>query len=71
MLLFSSGTTGLPKATQISHYNLVAQHVLVHENPQHPESYPVSRIMSLPMFHAAAAPYTHLSSLRAGYPVFV
>ncbi|THW35475.1 acetyl-CoA synthetase-like protein [Aureobasidium pullulans] len=68
MLLFSSGTTGLPKATQISHYNLVAQHVLVHENPQHPESYPVSRIMSLPMFHAAAAPYTHLSSLRAGYP---
>ncbi|THW73602.1 acetyl-CoA synthetase-like protein [Aureobasidium pullulans] len=71
MLLFSSGTTGLPKATQISHYNLVAQHILVHENPQHPERYPVSRIMSLPMFHAAAAPYTHLSSLRAGYPVFV
>ncbi|THY18542.1 acetyl-CoA synthetase-like protein [Aureobasidium pullulans] len=71
MLLFSSGTTGLPKATQISHYNLVAQHILVHENPQHPERYPVSRIMSLPMFHAAAAPYTHVSSLRAGYPVYV
>ena len=29
--LFSSGTTGLPKAAVISHYNLVAQHTLVHE----------------------------------------
>lgn len=29
--LFSSGTTGLPKAAVISHYNLIAQHTLVHE----------------------------------------
>lgn len=29
--LFSSGTTGLPKAAVISHYNLVAEHTLVHE----------------------------------------
>jgi acyl-CoA synthetase (AMP-forming)/AMP-acid ligase II len=29
--LFSSGTTGPPKATLISHYNLIAQHTLVHE----------------------------------------
>ncbi len=29
--LFSSGTTGLPKAAAISHYNLVAQHILVNE----------------------------------------
>ena len=27
--LFSSGTTGLPKAASISHYNLIAQHTLV------------------------------------------
>lgn len=27
--LFSSGTTGLPKAVTITHYNLIAQHELV------------------------------------------
>jgi len=29
--LFSSGTTGLPKAAVISHHNLIAQHMAVHE----------------------------------------
>jgi acyl-CoA synthetase (AMP-forming)/AMP-acid ligase II len=29
--LFSSGTTGLPEAAELSHYNLIAQHELVHE----------------------------------------
>ena len=37
--LFSSGTTGLPKSAAISHYNLVAQHILVHE--VHPVPYEV------------------------------
>lgn len=38
--LFSSGTTGLPKAVTITHYNMAAQHELVFET--HPRPYRVS-----------------------------
>lgn len=38
--LFSSGTTGLPKAVTITHYNLIGQHELVHG--VNPRPYPVS-----------------------------
>lgn len=40
--LFSSGTTGLPKAVTITHFNLIAQHELV--LGANPRPYAVSRL---------------------------
>jgi 4-coumarate--CoA ligase len=65
-LFFSSGTTGLPKLTKLSHYNLVAQHTLAFEHI--PRPYVLKRLIALPMFHAATAPSTHTSPLRSGHP---
>ncbi|KAJ8069907.1 hypothetical protein OCU04_000316 [Sclerotinia nivalis] len=63
--LFSSGTTGPPKAAVLSHYNLIAQHTLVYEQAQRP--YSIRRVVALPMFHAACVPGAHTSALKAGH----
>ncbi|KAF2709612.1 acetyl-CoA synthetase-like protein [Pleomassaria siparia CBS 279.74] len=69
LLLFSSGTTGLPKPAKLSHYNLIAQHTLVYE--VRPLPYDLSRLVHLPMFHASTAPSTHISALRAGHTQYI
>ena len=62
--LFSSGTTGLPKAADLTHYNLIAQHTLVYE--VNPRPWRIRRLLNLPMFHAATAPSAFTSCLRSG-----
>lgn len=68
-LLFSSGTTGLPKAAMLSHRNFIAQHTLMYEAPRRP--YKAVRLVALPMFHAASAPVAHTTPLRAGDKCYV
>ncbi|KAJ5952116.1 uncharacterized protein N7479_010529 [Penicillium vulpinum] len=63
----TSGTGGLPKAAILSHYALVSQHRTIYYDVP----YPVSRLMSLPMFHLFGALWTHLFPVRYGHPLFV
>lgn len=67
--LFSSGTTGLPKAASLSHYNLIGQHTLVFE--ANPRPWRARRLMALPMFHAATAPSAFCSPIRGGEKAYV
>ncbi|KAK3110826.1 hypothetical protein LTR53_014491 [Teratosphaeriaceae sp. CCFEE 6253] len=67
--LFSSGTTGLPKAASYSHYGFIAQHTLVYEAT--PRPYRAVRVLALPMFHAAMAPSAFCTPLRMGEPAYV
>ncbi|KAJ5807954.1 AMP-dependent synthetase/ligase [Penicillium riverlandense] len=67
--LFSSGTTGLPKAVTITHSNLIAQHEFV--LGANPRPYAITRIIAVPVFHASAAPVTHISTLKSGAAAYV
>ncbi|CAL5870736.1 uncharacterized protein PFLUO_LOCUS4976 [Penicillium psychrofluorescens] len=63
----TSGTGGLPKAAVLSHHAIVSHHRSI----QYDVPYPVSRLMSLPMFHLFGALWTHLFPVRYGHPLFV
>jgi acyl-CoA synthetase (AMP-forming)/AMP-acid ligase II len=65
--LFSSGTTGLPKAVTNTHRNLIAQQELVSQI--HPRDYERRHIIATPVFHAAVAPSTHVGALKSGHTV--
>lgn len=67
--LFSSGTTGLPKALNMSFHNFIAQHTLVMEH--RPRPYNPSRLICNPMFHVSQVPRCHTSPLRSGYKTVI
>ena len=67
--LFSSGTTGLPKAVMTSHYNLIAEHELIYGLET--RDYKIKRILALPMFHAAAFPVAHTTTLKSGHVAYI
>ncbi|XPS70580.1 hypothetical protein M3J09_002791 [Ascochyta lentis] len=67
--LFSSGTTGLPKAVEMTHHNFIAQHTMVLEHK--PRDYEVIRLLCTPMFHVSNVPRAHTSPLRSGLLTYV
>jgi 4-coumarate--CoA ligase len=69
MLMFSSGTTGLPKAVQLTHHNVIAEHTLFYENRS--KSYDVRRLLVFPFFHVASTPSTMISPFREGVESYV
>ena len=62
--LFSSGTTGLPKAAMVSHHNLIAQHTLNWGDDK--RDYSIKRILVMPMFHVGILPTALCTTLKAG-----
>ncbi|KAG9237504.1 hypothetical protein BJ875DRAFT_395094 [Amylocarpus encephaloides] len=68
-LMSTSGTTGMPKAAEISHYSQVAQSVMLYDSEA--KQYPIRRLLCLPQFHAFNAPLAHLAPLREGHTTYV
>lgn len=66
-LFSTSGTSGLPKAAVLTHHNIISQHRSIYQ----PVDYPVSRLISLPMFHLFGGLWTHIFPVRYGHPLFV
>lgn len=67
--VFSSGTTGMPKALDMTHYNFIAQHTIVMDYK--PRPYPIRRLLCNPMFHVSQVPRAHTSPFRGGHITFV
>lgn len=65
----TSGTTGLPKAAIWTHHNLIAQHTLVWGHLE--DHFEVRRLGVTPVFHAAAAPVTHATTLKKGQQLYL
>ena len=68
-LYFTSGTSGLPKCSETSHQNLVAEHQLFYES--NPRSYPFRIVLALPLFHVGIFPQAVVSVIKQGREAYV
>ncbi|KAK3329265.1 hypothetical protein B0H66DRAFT_17707 [Apodospora peruviana] len=66
----TSGTTGLPKLAMVSHYAVLAQQVSLHHNQSY-QSYEVTRLAALPLFHIFGSAWAFFAPLQFGQPVYV
>lgn len=67
--LFSSGTTGMPKAVEMTHHNFVSQHTMVIEYK--PKDYEIVRLLCTPMFHVSNVPRAHTTPIRGGIKTYI
>ncbi|KAF9890533.1 hypothetical protein FE257_005938 [Aspergillus nanangensis] len=67
--VMSSGTTGLPKAVQVSHYNFVAEQTVGFEAET--RNFEVRRLLCLPQYATAAIYSNHVCPLRGGEVSYV
>ncbi|KAK8238704.1 amp dependent CoA ligase [Phyllosticta capitalensis] len=65
----TSGTTGRPKLAIRTHSNFVHESTMQKDVQEKP--YQVSRLISLPLFHAFACPIGILAPLHQGIPTFI
>lgn len=66
----TSGTTGAPKFAAVSHTYQTSNGQYIESETQS-KPYQVSRLVSLPLMHAFAAPLVHTAALRCGTPTFI
>ena len=67
----SSGTTGLPKATVNTHYNLIAQHELNWSPTYCNKPYEVKHLWPLPMFHLSILPRVFMTVWKVGEIAYI
>lgn len=71
VMVLSSGTTGLPKAVQLTHHNVMTVLAIIREDPRYTDlSVPIKSLGLLPFFHVYGFMLT-LNTCCNGFPMVV